>query len=170
MIAKLRFPLALVAAILAALLCAGCDGKAPKLNTGMAAPAFATVRLDGAKVRYPDDFKGKPVVIRFWADWCPYCAGEMQAIDRVYAPLHDRGLEVLAVNVGQDRGTIETFIKRLGIHYPALLDEEAGITRSYGVIGLPTTYFVGTDGVIKAKLVGESDEATFNRLAGALLP
>ncbi|TCJ11629.1 TlpA family protein disulfide reductase [Parasulfuritortus cantonensis] len=157
-------------ALFAALLLAACgDGNAPKLNTGMPAPAFATVRLDGSPVRYPDDFKGKPVVIRFWADWCPYCEGEMQDIDKVYPPLHAKGLEVLAVNVGQDHATASAFITRLAIHYPALLDEQAEITRRYGVIGLPTTYFVGADGVIKAKAVGEADAATFSRLAGALL-
>ena len=155
--------------LLIAPLLTACDGGAPKLNTGMTAPGFSAVRLDGATVRFPDDFRGRPVVIRFWADWCRYCEGEMQAIDRVYQRLHGKGLQVLAVNVGQDREAVAAFIKRIGVGYPALLDEKSAVARQYGVTGLPTTFFVGADGVVKAKVVGEADEATFDRLARELL-
>lgn len=155
--------------LLALVLLAACDGGAPKVNIGMAAPEFASVGLDGSAVRFPEDFRGHPLVIRFWADWCRYCAGEMQAIDRVYRRLQARGLRVVAVNVGQDRDTVVAFVRGIGIAYPALLDESSAITRRYGVTGLPTTYFVGADGQIKAKAVGETDEATFGRLAEALL-
>lgn len=146
-----------------------CDGGAPKLNTGSTAPGFSATRLDGSTVRFPDDFRGKPLVIRFWADWCRYCEGEMKAIDRVYQRRRTQGLQVLAVNAGQDKEAVAAFIKKIGVGYPALLDEKSAIARQYGVVGLPTTYFVGADGTIKAKVVGEADEATFDRLAGALL-
>lgn len=150
-------------------LLAACDGGAPKLNIGAAAPDFSATRLDGAAVRFPEDFRGKPVVIRFWADWCRYCEGEMKAIDRVYQRRRAQGLQVLAVNAGQDKEAVAAFIKKIGVSYPALLDEKSAIARQYGVVGLPTTYFVGADGTIKAKVVGEADEATFDRLAGELL-
>lgn len=150
-------------------LLAACDGGAPKLNIGAAAPDFSATRLDGAAVRFPEDFRGKPVVIRFWADWCRYCEGEMKAIDRVYQRRRAQGLQVLAVNAGQGKEAVAAFIKKIGVSYPALLDEKSAIARQYGVVGLPTTYFVGADGTIKAKVVGEADEATFDRLAGELL-
>lgn len=154
--------------LLTAMLTASCDGGAPKLNTGAAAPAFSAARLDGSTARFPDDFRGKPVIIRFWADWCRYCEGEMKAIDRVYQRRQDKGLQVLAVNAGQDKESVAAFIKKIGVSYPALLDEESAIARQYGVVGLPTTYFVGADGIIKAKVVGEADEAVFDKLAGEL--
>ncbi len=144
----------------------GCDGGAPKLNTGSSAPEFVATRLDGASVRFPQDFAGKPVVLRFWADWCRYCEGEMQAIDKVYQ--RRKGMQVLAMNVGQDKASVAAFVKKIGISYPALLDETSAVARLYGVTGLPTTYFVGSDGLIKAKVVGEADEAAFDRLAGEL--
>lgn len=160
-----RFPLlALLVLTLSA-----CGEGAPKLNVGSPAPGFATVRLDGSAARFPEDFRGKPVVIRFWADWCRFCEPEMKAIDQVYQRRRGQGLEVLAVNAGQGKDAVAAFIKKIGVSYPALLDEESAIARQYGVVGLPTTYFVGKDGIIKAKVVGESDEAAFERFAGEIL-
>lgn len=155
--------------MLFAMLFVACEGGAPNLNTGAAAPAFSAARLDGTTARFPDNFRGKPVIIRFWAEWCRYCESEMKAIDRVYQKRRAQGLEVLAVNAGQDRETVAAFIKKIGVSYPALLDEESVIARQYGVVGLPTTYFVGADGIIKNKVVGEADEAVFDKLAGELL-
>lgn len=152
-----------------ALALSACGDGAPKLNVGSPAPGFATVRLDGSAARFPEDFRGKPVVIRFWADWCRFCEAEMKGIDQVYQRRRGQGLEVLAINAGQDREAVVAFIKKLGVTYPALLDEESAIARQYGVVGLPTTYFVGKDGIIKAKLVGESDEAAFDRFAVEIL-
>jgi cytochrome c biogenesis protein CcmG/thiol:disulfide interchange protein DsbE len=76
---------------------------------------------------------------------------------------------VLAVNAGQSRQEVEAFIGRIGVTYAALLDEKAAISRQYGVVALPTTYFVGADGRIRGKVLGEADEATFERLAVDLL-
>jgi peroxiredoxin len=156
--------------VMTVLLLAACEGGAPKLNAGMPAPAFSATRLDGATVRFPDDFRGRPVVIRFWADWCRYCEGEMKAIENVYRRYHGRGLQVLAVNAGQDRKSVAAFIRKIGVSYPALLDEKSAIARRYGVTGLPTTYFVDAGGTVRGKIVGEADEATFDRFAAGLLP
>jgi cytochrome c biogenesis protein CcmG/thiol:disulfide interchange protein DsbE len=146
-------------------LLAGCgsDNPAVKLNMGDLAPKFETVTVNGKKAAFPEAYAGKPLVIRFWADWCKYCEGEMQAIESVYLRHKDKGLEVLAINAGQDKATIEAFIKKVGFTYPSLLDEKSNIARSYGVVGLPTTYFVDAKGVIRAKIIGEADEATFER-------
>lgn len=152
---------------------AGCGGKPPaKLNVGDIAPTFQTVRLDGLPAHFPAAWAGRPVVIRFWADWCKFCAGEMKAIETVYQRhkgTGGQGLEVIAVNAGQDRKTVEAFIRKIAVSYPALLDEQSKIARSYGVVGLPTTYFVDAKGIVRAKVIGEADEATFERHALELL-
>ncbi|HNQ56092.1 MAG: TlpA family protein disulfide reductase [Burkholderiales bacterium] len=151
-------------------LLAACGGEPPaKLNIGDAAPAFRAERLDGAAVDFPPAAGGKPMVIRFWADWCRYCEPEMKAIDAVYRRHRDRGLEVLAVNAGQDRKTVDAFIRKLGVGYPTLLDEQSAIAKRYGVVGLPTTYFVDGKGVVRGKVIGEADEAVFERHALELL-
>ncbi|MBI4742901.1 MAG: TlpA family protein disulfide reductase [Betaproteobacteria bacterium] len=121
--------------------------------------------LDGSRVAFPDDLRGKVVAIRFWADWCRYCENEMKSIEQVWQRHKGEGLEVLAVNAGQDKPAVQAFIAKIGVAYPALLDENAAISKQYGVVALPTTFFVGRDGKIRAKVLGEADEATFERIA-----
>jgi cytochrome c biogenesis protein CcmG/thiol:disulfide interchange protein DsbE len=151
-------------------LLAACGGEpAAKLNLGDPAPAFRTERLDGGSVDFPAATAGKPLVIRFWADWCKYCEPEMKAIEVVYQRHKDKGLEVYAVNAGQDKPAVAAFIKRLGVTYPVLLDEQSAIAKRYGVMGLPTTYFVDANGVVRGKVIGEADEAVFERHALDLL-
>jgi peroxiredoxin len=157
-------------ALLAALTLIACDGgDAVKLNTGDTAPSFTTTALNKATVSFPGDLRGKVTVIRFWADWCRYCENEMKAIEQVWQRHRGEGLEVLAVNAGQDATAIAAFIKKIGVTYPALLDENTAIAKQYGVIALPTTFFVGKDGKIRSKMLGETDEATFERIAKELL-
>jgi peroxiredoxin len=150
-------------------LLAACGGdQAAKLNLGDPAPAFRTERLGGGSVDFPAA-AGKPLVIRFWADWCKYCEPEMKAIEVVYQRHKDKGLEVFAINAGQDKPAVAAFIKKLGVTYPVLLDEQSAIAKRYGVVGLPTTYFVDAKGVVRGKVIGEADEAVFERHALDLL-
>lgn len=166
----MRFLLRFLPFFLACLL-AACGGEVPssQINVGNPAPAFRTVDAAGKPAAFPASFAGKPLVIRFWADWCKYCEGEMKAIEHVYQRHQPKGLTILAVNAGQDAKTVNAFMHKLGVSYPALLDESSAIARSYGVVGLPTTFFVDAGGVIRGKIVGEADEATFERHAVALI-
>ena len=90
-------------------------------------------------------------------------AGEMKAIEPIYQRYHGQGVEVLAINAGQDAATVAAFAGKIGASYPLLVDESAGIAKQYGVMGLPTTYFVDGRGVVRAKIVGEADAATFEK-------
>lgn len=162
----MRFLLLVVTFLLAA-----CGNDAPKanVNIGSIAPTFQTFRTDGGATHFPAAYFGKPLVVRFWAYWCKYCEREMKAIEAVYQRHKGKGLEVLAINAGQDKATIDAFIKKIGVSYPALLDEKSTIARTYGVVGLPTTFFIDGKGIVRAKIVGEADEATFERHALELL-
>ena len=155
---------------IAALFLAACGSETPKanINIGSTAPAFQTSRVDGAAEQFPAAYAGKALVVRFWADWCKYCEGEMRAIEPVYQANRSK-LQVLAINAGQDKATIKAFMTKIGVSYPALLDENSAIARSYGVVGLPTTFFIDGQGVVRGKIIGEADEATFARHVQALL-
>lgn len=158
------------AVLLVLFLLTACGGDPPaRLNAGDIAPTFQAVRLDGMPAHFPAAWAGKPVVIRFWADWCRFCEGEMKAIEAVWRRHRAAGLEVIAVNAGQDKATVATFVRKIGVSYPVLLDERSAIARRYGVVGLPTTYFVDAKGIVRGKIVGEADEASFERHALELL-
>ena len=159
------------ALIILALALAACSAEAPKanINVGSVAPAFHAQRTDSSAVDFPAAFTGRPLVIRFWADWCKYCEGEMKLIEHVYQRHQAAGLQIVAVNAGQDKKTVDAFMAKIGVSYPALLDEQSSIARSYGVVGLPTTFFLDAKGVVQAKIVGEADEATFEKHAMSLL-
>jgi len=161
----------LLALVTVGLCLAACDSGAPavQLNSGQPAPAFQTFAADGTPAHFPAAYAGKPLVIRFWADWCKYCEGEMKAIETVYQRYRGQGLEVLAINAGQDKPAVAAFMTKIGVSYPALLDEQSKIARSYGVVGLPTTYFVDARGIVRGKIVGEADAATFERQVVELL-
>jgi len=156
--------------LILALFLSACGKEAPKakINIGSIAPTFQTFRADGGAEHFPAAYFGKPLVVRFWADWCKYCEGEMKAIETVYQANQGK-LQVLAINAGQDKAAINAFIKKIGVTYPALLDENSAIARSYGVVGLPTTFFIDGKGIVRGKIVGEADEATFARHVQELL-
>ncbi|MDP3537830.1 MAG: TlpA disulfide reductase family protein [Azonexus sp.] len=160
--------LAILASLFLLTACGG-DNPAVKLNIGDPAPKFSAPALDGKNHEFPAAFAGKPLVIRFWADWCKYCEGEMKAIEAVYQRQKDKGLAIVAVNTGQDKPTVAAFIQKIAVTYPALLDEQSAIAKRYGVVGLPTTYFVDAQGIIRGKIVGEADAATFERYALEIL-
>ena len=109
----MRFLLLVVTLLLAA-----CGNDAPKanVNIGSIAPTFQTFRTDGGATHFPAAYFGKPLVVRFWADWCKYCEGEMKAIEAVYQRHKGKGLEVLAINAGQDKATgLQALLDHLGL-------------------------------------------------------
>jgi peroxiredoxin len=151
------------------LLLFGCGEQAPRLQSGQPPPAFALERLDAGQARFPDDFAGQVVVLRFWADWCPFCESEMQGIDPVYRRYRDRGLTVLAINVRQDRSTARAFVEPLDIGYDTLLDVQGDVARAYGVLGLPTTFVIDRNGLLRTRIIGESTPELFEKVIGDVL-
>jgi peroxiredoxin len=166
---KIFQPWGLLIALASLMIGCGADTPPVKLNTGDRPPAFQSSLVQGSAVTFPENYVAQPLVVRFWADWCHFCEGEMKANEQVYQRLHPQGLQMIAINVGQDRKTVAAFMRKIGVSYPALMDENAAVARRWGVVGLPTTYFIGRDGTIHQKVVGEMDSATFAQHAETLL-
>ncbi len=120
-------------------------------------------------MRFPEQYQGQVVALRFWADWCPYCHGEMQALEPVYRQHRDQGLTILAVNVMQPPETVEKFVKDIGISYDTLLDRQGEVMRRYQVIGLPVTYLIDRQGIVRARIIGESTPEVFAQAINPLL-
>lgn len=108
---------------------------------------FELEDLNGNKVSL-SDFKGKKVFLNFWATWCPPCKAEMPDIEKLYQETKDTELVILAVNVGEDKKTVQDFIIEKGYNFPVLLDVKGEISQMYQVTGIPTTYLIDTKGYL----------------------
>lgn len=124
----------------------------PKLGT--AAIDFNCQDLKGQTWNL-DKVRGKIVLLRFWADWCPYCRYEMPVIEKYYRKLKGEGLVVLAVNVKQSAQVAEAFTAQLDITFPVPLDPDGALARKYGVHAIPTNFLIDRQGVIREILIGE---------------
>lgn len=94
------------------------------------------------------DYKSKKVFLNFWATWCPPCKAEMPDIEKLYQETKDSDLIILAVNVGEDKNTVQNFIRNNGYNFPILLDVKGEVSRKYQVTGIPTSYFIDTAGYL----------------------
>jgi peroxiredoxin len=124
----------------------------PKLGT--AAIDFNCQDLKGQTWSL-DKIKGKVVLLRFWADWCPYCRYEMPIIDKYYRKLKKEGFLVLAVNVKQSAEVALAFTAQLDVTFPVPLDPEGKLARRYGVYAIPTNFLIDRQGIIREILIGE---------------
>ncbi len=156
----------LLASFFVLLLCLfyGCSDQKVMLRTGQTAPSFSLSDINGKTWRLPEDLKGKVVVIRFWADWCKSCAEEMPAIEKVYNKYKDKGLFILAVNIGQERDAVIKFANEIKISYPVLLDPGTVVTKHYGVTGLPITFIIDRNSIMRQKILGEVGQTVFDEL------
>jgi thiol-disulfide isomerase/thioredoxin len=131
------------------------QGDIPAPQEGFLAPDF---RLEtfGKDVYTLSELRGKPVLINFWASWCPPCRSEMPAIQKVYDKYQDQGFVVLAVNsTHQDNlGDAITFAQIRKLTFPILLDKDGSVGDLYEVRSLPTTFFVDLQGIIQEVVVG----------------
>jgi peroxiredoxin len=114
---------------------------------GKIAPDFTLVDLDGNEVSL-SDFRGQPVLINFWATWCPPCRTEMPDIAAAYEEHRDKELVVLAVNVEESADNVRGFADEDKVSFPVLLDGDGAVARQYRVRALPTSFFINRDGVI----------------------
>ena len=119
----------------------------------LASTDFSLSTLDGKKVSLAS-FKGKVVVLSFWATWCEPCKEEMPQMEALYRDIAAKGFTILAVNVGEDRATVQKFVKENGYTFPVLLDTKEEIAGLYGTQALPTNYIVDAKGSVRARVVG----------------
>jgi peroxiredoxin len=153
------------------LITAGCTNAAPTpapevepaptkppigLAPGYVAPELTLTDLQGETVRL-SDLRGQPVLINFWAVWCTFCRIELPEMQEVYQEHRDSGFVILAVDVQEEAAEVRAFVEELGLTFPILLDSGGAVTRAYRVRGLPTSYFVGADGIILGKQLGPID-------------
>lgn len=123
---------------------------------GTMPPEFTGATPEGGTVSLAD-LRGRVVLLNFWASWCLECRPEMPAFERLHLDFGVQGFTVLGVNVREGTPAIKRYAEELGLTFPLVLDPNAAITVSYGVIGLPSTFLIGRDGRAVARAIGPRD-------------
>jgi peroxiredoxin len=145
------------------------EGQGP-LQVGDVAYDFLAPDLSGNVVTLAD-FRGQPVIINFWATWCPPCRVEMPELQAAYEEYQDEGLVILAVDFQESAETVSRFFyDQMGLTFTPLLDENGRIAQQYGVSNFPTSYFVGPDGRVTAVHFGMMTRSQIDDYLALTLP
>jgi peroxiredoxin len=140
--------------VTACLLASAAQAADLKLWTGNQPPAFTLNDLDGRAHRLAD-YRGRVVLINFWATWCAPCRDEMPSIQRLKEKLAGRPFVVLAINLDEPESRIRKFLTEMKVDFAVLLDPERKVAKAWGARILPASYVVGADGKVRYSLVGE---------------
>ena len=124
--------------------------------TGAATPALSLADLAG-RAHALEGYRGKVVLVNFWATWCEPCRAEMPSIGRLRAALAGQPFEVLAVNVGEPESRIQRFREQVPMDFPVLLDRDGAAAKAWRARVLPVSFLVGADGRVRYFVIGEYD-------------
>lgn len=145
----------------------GCE-KDQTWKTGSPAPQISVLDLHDATVKL-SGFRGKVVVLRFWATGCKACVAAMPELDKFRKKYSEQDLAVLGVNVGGSKELVEAFAKGLKLTYPVLLDPANIAAKKYAVRTVPTTFFIDRNGNAKQVIAGEIPQKVFDKIVASLL-
>ncbi|EHB64372.1 MULTISPECIES: redoxin domain-containing protein [Paenibacillus] len=134
--------------------------EVPKV--GEKAANFELLGMDG-NVHTMSEYEGKARVINFWGTYCPPCVREMPALQAQWEKWKDQGVEIVGINVGENKMTVENFVAQTGVKFPILMDPDRDAVASYGVGPMPTTFFVTASGKIHHIRIGELDLDTLDK-------
>jgi len=129
----------------------GMAGRPPLV--GGPAPEIALNNLQGQEIKL-SDLRGNVVLLNFWATWCKPCKEEMPAMQASYEKLHDQGFVVLAVNELEDTAKVAEHVRTHGHTFPVVMDHENVVANRYGVVGLPASFLVDRQGIVREKIFG----------------
>ncbi|HCX65303.1 MAG TPA: hypothetical protein DHN33_08860 [Eubacteriaceae bacterium] len=120
------------------------------------APNFTLEHRNGESVSL-EDYQGKKVFLNFWATWCGPCEIEMPYMEQIHLDYEDENLVILAVNVGENPSTVRQYVEENGYSFDVLFDVETEVAKTYGVSGIPATFFIDEEGYLRGRHVGTMD-------------
>lgn len=136
---------------------------------GDKAPGFSLRSGDGT-IRDLAGLQGRVVIVNFWGTFCPPCKEEMPAIQSQYDKWKDRGVEVLAVNLGESEVTAQSFVRQHSLTFPILYDPNLAVRDKYGVNQYPTTFFIDSNGKIHKTVIGKMEESFIEETLKGMVP
>ncbi len=142
--------------------------RSGKELVGKKAPSFVAPKVGGQLVSL-ENYKNKPLVLNFWASWCPPCRDETPGMERIWRKYEDQGVVILGINVQDGEKEAERYISEFGVTFSNALDLDGSITVDYGVTGLPVTFFIDNDSVVTGRWVGSISEDRLDNWVSNLL-
>ena len=141
---------------------------------GLPAPDFTLRLYPGYRAGLPEeiqlsDLRGNVVVINFWASWCEECHKEAQALENVYRSYKDRGVMILGVDYLDTEAPALAYLKQYNVTYPNGIDLQQHIARAYRITGVPETFFIDRDGIVREVIVAPLTEAQLRAKIEALI-
>ncbi len=127
-----------------------------RASAGETAPDVEMVDFDGELVTL-SDYAGTPVVLNFWASWCPFCIAEMPDFERVSQATTGR-VAFIGVNLQDDAGLAKSLAGETGVTYRLTRDPQGVVYAAFGGIGMPTTVFVDASGIVREVVTGQMSE------------
>ena len=126
-----------------------------------AAPEWQLKDLDGKPVKL-SDFKGKVVILNFWATWCPPCRKEIPTFVSLQKQYADKGLVIVGVSLDEKGpGVVKPFVAKMGINYPVVMGDPKTAADYGGIAVVPTTFVIDRNGKVAAEHQGDAERATF---------
>ncbi len=125
-------------------------------RVGFRAPGFSGPTLQGQSLSLAD-YRGKVVMINFWATWCIPCRVEMPSMENLHEKYRGKNFEILAISGGEGKSMVQPFIENLNLSFPVLLDEQFEVHSKYQVSAIPSTFLVDKSGVITHRFFGALD-------------
>lgn len=122
------------------------------------APEFKLSLFQGGEIDLTS-YRGRPIVINFWASWCVPCRQEAPILEGLWQSYQEGGVQFIGVNIQDAEADSSRYIREFGITYPNGLDADGRITVDYGVIGIPVTFFINREGIVERRWVGAVSEA-----------
>lgn len=129
---------------------------------GSEAPAFALADLDGNPIRLAD-FRGRPVIVNFWASWCGPCTEEFPLLRQAAAEHADDGLVIVGVVFRDNSEAARGFLERMSATWPAVMDPGESTAQAFGVYGPPESFFIDAEGTVVARQIGQLGAADLER-------
>ena len=145
-----------------------CRGGGPPAAAPGRMPAFRLKDISGREFS-SEELRGKVALVDFWATWCALCRKEMPGFEELQKKYRDRGLVVVGIALDSDAGEVAKFARELGVTYRLLLSQSEVEQVWGGILGIPTTFLVDRDGVVRKRVIGFEYKEEFEKALQELL-